>query len=331
MPGAPDQTALATLSEAGRAEAHRRWLVLRAHLEDGVPLTHVAAQSGIPHRTLQRRLARYRAGGLAGLGRAGRADRGRSRFPEPLRLLAEGLALRTAAMSAAHVHRQVAAVAEREGWPVPSYSSVYAIIRGIDPALRTLVVEGAKRYAEVFELVYRRQAARPNEIWQADHTQLDLWVVTPAGQPARPSLTVIEDDHSRAIAGYAVNLGAPSALQTALALRQAIWRKADPAWHVCGIPSAFYTDHGSDFTSRHLEQVAADLGMQLVFSLPGQPRGRGKVERYMDTVNQMCLSALPGYAPRHQGPRCPGPADPGRTRRGARGVHRQGLQPPRPR
>lgn len=60
----------------------------------------------------------------------------------------------------------------------------------------------------------------------------------------------------------------------------------------------FYTDHGSDFTSRHLEQVAADLGMRLVFSLPGQPCGRGKAERYMDTVNQMCLSALPGYAPR---------------------------------
>jgi putative transposase len=172
------QTALDTLGEAGRAEAHRRWLVLRAHLEDGVPLTRVAAQSGIPHRTLQRWLARYRAGGLAGLGRAGRADRGRSRFPQPLRLLVEGLALRTPVPSAAQVHRQVTAVAERKGWPVPSYSWVYAIICGIDPALRTLAVEGARRYAEVFELVYRRQASRPNEIWQADHTELDLWVVT---------------------------------------------------------------------------------------------------------------------------------------------------------
>jgi putative transposase len=298
VPQPDGQTALATLSESGRAEAHRRWLVLRPHLDDGVPLTRVAAQSGIPHRTLQRWLARYRAGGLAGLSRTVRADRGRSRFPEPLRLLAEGLALRTPAPSAAQVHRQVTEVAEREGWPVPSYSAVYAIICGIDPALRTLAVEGARRYAEVFELVYRRQADRPNEIWQADHTQLDLWVVTPAGTPARPWLTVIEDDQSRAIAGYAVNLGAPSALQTALALRQAIWRKAEPGWHVCGIPSVFYTDHGSDFTSRHIEQAAADLGIRLVFSLPGQPRGRGKVERYMDTVNQMCLSALPGYAPR---------------------------------
>ena len=293
-----DETALATLSDSDRAEAHRRWLLLRAYLDDGVPLTHVAAQSGIPHRTLQRWLARYRAGGLAGLARAARADRGRSRFPEPLRLLVEGLALRTPVPSTAHVHRQVAAVAEREGWAAPSYSTVYAIIRGIDPALRTLAVEGAKRYAEVFELVYRRQASRPNEIWQADHTQLDLWVVTPAGKPARPWLTVIEDDHSRAIAGYAVNLGAPSALQTALVLRQAIWRKAEPGWHVCGIPSVFYTDHGSDFISQHMEQVAADLRMRLVFSLPGRPRGRGKVERYMDTINQMCLPGLPGYAPR---------------------------------
>jgi putative transposase len=64
---------------------------------------------------LQRWLARYEAGRLAGLARIQRADRGRSRFPEPLRLLAEGLALRTPVPSAAQVHRQVAAVAEREG------------------------------------------------------------------------------------------------------------------------------------------------------------------------------------------------------------------------
>ena len=56
-----------------------------------------------------------------------------------------------------------------------------------------------------------------------------------------------------------------------LALRQAIWRKDDPAWHVCGIPAVCYVDHGSDFTSRHLEQVAADLKVRLVFSTIGQP------------------------------------------------------------
>jgi putative transposase len=87
-------------------------------------------------------------------------------------------------------------------------------------------------------------------------------------------------------------------MNTALVLRHAIWRKTASGWHVCGIPDVFYTDHGSDFTSRHIEQVAADLKMRLVFSLPGQPRGRGKIERLFNTINQMCLAELPGYAPR---------------------------------
>jgi hypothetical protein len=106
-------------------------------------------QSGIPHRTTQRWLARYRTAGLAGRA-PGRTRRpGRPGFPEPLRLLVEGLALRTSVPSAAHVHREVTAVAEREGWPIPSYSWVYAIICGIDPVQRTLAVEGARRCAEV--------------------------------------------------------------------------------------------------------------------------------------------------------------------------------------
>jgi putative transposase len=146
---------------------------------------------------------------------------------------------------------------------------VHDVVRHLDPALAVLAHEGTRRYEELYDLVYRREASKPNEIWQADHTQLDLWVITPSGQPARPWLTVIEDDHSRAVAGYALNLGAPSALNTALAFRQAIWRKEHPDWHVCGIPDAFHVDHGSDFTSRHLEQVMADLRIRPFFSLPG--------------------------------------------------------------
>jgi putative transposase len=82
---------------------------------------------------------------------------------------------------------------------------------------------------------------------------------------------VILDDYSRAVAGYLLSFQAPSALQTSLALRQAIWRKAEARWHVCGIPDIFYTDHGSDFISQHMEQVSADIKMQLVFSQPGRP------------------------------------------------------------
>jgi putative transposase len=53
---------------------------------------------------------------------------------------------------------------------------------------------------------------------------------------AKPWLTVILDDYSRAIAGYFLSFESPSSLNTALALRQAIWRKEDARWKVCGIP-----------------------------------------------------------------------------------------------
>jgi putative transposase len=56
-----------------------------------------------------------------------------------------------------------------------------------------------------------------------------------------------------------------------------------------------YTDHGCDFTSRHIEQVCAELKVRLVFSLVGQPRGRGRIERFFGTLNTCCLADLPGY------------------------------------
>jgi putative transposase len=132
-------------------------------------------------------------------------------------------------------------------------------------------------------------------MWQADHSQLDILLTNDQGKASKPWLTVILDDFSRAIAGYLLFFGDPSAIQTALALRQAIWRKAQPGWHVCGIPRVLYTDHGSDFTSQHLEQVAADLKIRLAFSTVKRPRGRGKVERFFESLTQVFLSRLPGY------------------------------------
>ncbi|MCC6179371.1 MAG: transposase [Chloroflexi bacterium] len=271
--------------------------MLQPFLEDEAPLTQLTREHGVPLRTSRRWVQQYRQDGLAGLARAARADCGQRRLPANLQLLIEGLALKKPRPSAASIARQVRPVEEAQGWPIPSYSTVYAVLRQLDPALVTLAQEGSKVYRDRFDLLYRREASRPNEIWQADHTPLDIWIVDDRGQPARPWLTAIIDDYSRAIASFRVGLEAPTALGTALTLRQGIWRKADPRWQVCGIPGVFYTDHGSDFTSDHLEQVAVDLKMQLVFSMVGEPRGRGRIERFFETVNQLCLSELPGYRP----------------------------------
>ena len=184
--GADDShTRLSGLTPAQREPALARWQVLRAHLEDGCPLVRVAGEHGVPERTLRRWLAAYREGGLAALARRPRSDRGTRRMPPELQSLIEGLALRRPPPTIATVHRQAAKVARAQGWAAPGYAAVYDVVRNIDPAMATLAHEGSKRYREVFDLVHRREAAKPNEIWQADHTLLDLWVLTPSGRPGR--------------------------------------------------------------------------------------------------------------------------------------------------
>jgi putative transposase len=46
-----------------------------------------------------------------------------------------------------------------------------------------------------------------------------------------------------------------------------------------------------------MEQVCVDLKIQATFSEVGQPRGRGRIERFMRTVDQLFLCEQPGYAP----------------------------------
>jgi putative transposase len=292
----PSRSADDDPSEGERAVA--RFRLLRPFLEEGVPLAAVARAAGVPLRTAKRWVQRYRARGLDGLARRSRADKGSPRvLLPPVRELIEGLALRKPRRSVAGIARIVADAARERGWAAPSYAAVRAVVKDLDPALLVLAHQGGKAYADGFELLHRREAARPNEVWQADHTLLDVVVTDEAGGAARPWLTVVIDDHSRAVAGYGLAPTEPTALQTALVLRQAIWRKAEPGWPVCGIPEVLYTDHGRDFTSRHLERACAELKVRLVFSAVGKPRGRGRIERFFATVDQRFLPGLPGHAP----------------------------------
>ena len=252
--------------------------------------------AGIPYRTAHRWLTQYRLHGLAALARKRRGDHGERRsVSSKIKEAIEGLALQKPPLPITAVHRQARRLAQDLGETPPSYPVVYDIVRRLPVDLVTLAHEGSKAYTEAFDLVHRREAAGPNAIWQADHTPLDILLVRSNGEIAKPWLTIVIDDYSRAIAGYFLSFEAPSSLHTSLALRQAIWRKEDPRWMICGIPGILYTDNGSDFTSHHLEQVSADLKIQLVFSIPGKPRGRGRIERFFSTVNEMFLCELDGY------------------------------------
>lgn len=243
-------------------------------------------------------MRKYRASGVAGLERKQRSDKGIPQsITKELEQLTEALVLRKPPITLAAIHRKVMGVAKRKGLPEPTYRVIWSIANRIDPAMVLLAQEGNKAYNREYELVFRREAEFQNEIWQADHTPLDIVLLDEKGVSRKPWLTTIIDDFSRAVPGYYLSFEAPCSINTALALHQAIWRKKDPKWQVCGIPSIFYTDNGSDFKSNHIKQVAADLKIRLKNSIPGKPQGRGRIERFFLTVNQLLLMNLPGYCP----------------------------------
>ncbi|GAA4393405.1 helix-turn-helix domain-containing protein [Brevibacterium sp. NPDC049920] len=204
--------------------AAARWQVLRRHVEDGTTLTTLAATEGIGLRTLQRWHAAYRRHGIAGLSPTAPPKRERKIHPELLTLI-EGLALVKPRLSTAAITRKARAIAEMHGWETVSYSTVRSIVTAMDPGMLTLAHRGSAAYRDTYEIVWRHRAERPNATWQVDHTELDILIQDANGKPARPWLTVILDDYSRAVCGYMVFLGAPSALNTALALRHGIWTK----------------------------------------------------------------------------------------------------------
>jgi putative transposase len=235
---------LVTLTEPQRALALEHFHLVRPFLEDGVPLTHIAAEHQLPVRTLRRWVHQYRSLGLAGLVRSPRKDEGQRRSVSPkLQQLIEGLALQKPRRSIATIQREVTRITKEQEWKSPSYSTIERIVRQLDPALMTFAHEGSKAYREEFDLIYRHEASSANEVWQADHSLLPIWVLNERGEPTKPWLTIILDDYSRGVPGYYLGFASPTALQTALTLHQAIWRKTDPCWHLCGIPVHFYTDH----------------------------------------------------------------------------------------
>jgi putative transposase len=120
----------------------------------------------------------------------------------------------------------------------------------------------------------RFEADAPNRRWTGDA----LHGPTVGGRKA--ILFAFIDDHSRLLAGYrwarredTVRLEA--ALHNGLASR--------------GIPDSIYLDNGSAMIDKQVQRACACLGIRLVHSRPGQPAGRGKIEKFFRTVREQFL------------------------------------------
>ena len=179
------------------------------------------------------------------------------------------------------------AVALKREVPGRTAAQVAAILTehtaGVVPSARTL-----QRHFARLELTTRPdgqapqgfgrfEAATPNERWTGDALH------GPVIGGRKTYLMAFIDDHSRALTGYRWG-HSEDALHLAAALRAGLAAR--------GVPQVVYLDNGAAMVSTQLLRAMAVLGIRLTHSRPGQPEGRGKIERVFRTVREQFLIEL---------------------------------------
>ncbi|WP_045875782.1 DDE-type integrase/transposase/recombinase [Pseudofrankia sp. DC12] len=215
---------------------------------DGTPVR-------VSRKTLDRWIRAWRVGGFDALVPAPR--RVEARTPAEVLALAAALKRENPARTAAQVGRLLRA---SSGWA---------------PSDRTL-----QRHFEALELNTRPDGTAPAAFgrFEADRPN-DLWIGDALHGPPvagrKTYLFAFIDDRSRALVGYRFGY-AEDSVRLAVALRWALASR--------GVPAAVYVDNGSAFVDAALRRACAVLGIRLIHSTPGRPEGRGKIERFFETV-----------------------------------------------
>jgi putative transposase len=213
--------------------------------------------------TIDRWVRAWRAGGFEAL--VPSPARVEPRTPAEVLDMAVGLKRENPARTAAQVARILRAAS---GW-APSE-------RTLQRHFARLELPGAPAPgpAEVFG---RFEAARPNELWTGD--ALHGPAIGP--DPGRKTyLFAFLDDHSRAVMGARFGYH-EDAVRLAAALR--------PGLAARGVPERIYVDNGSAFIDSWLLRGCATFGIKLTHSTPRRPEGRGKIERFFETVRDQFL------------------------------------------
>jgi putative transposase len=215
----------------------------------------------------------------------------------------------TAVAVHAHVARSIAEfnepLPEKDHLPVPSITSVRRSLSRIDK-YTLLCTRFGRRKADV---KYRPtgsspQTTRHNEVWEIDHTTVDLIVIDAATGMAigRPTVTVAIDRHTRMVTGFHIGFDPPGTFAVMECLRNAILPKdrvvvgmglANP-WPTMGTPDTLVPDQGREFKSRTFIEAMLTLGVDVQYTPVLKAWYKGKIERFFLTLMIYLFHRIPG-------------------------------------
>jgi putative transposase len=244
----------------------------REYAIPGSTRTRVAAE------TIRHWLKAYRKGGFEALLPKPRADRGQARrLPAAV---AEALLATKEANPALSVQLVIREARTRpevpEDLPLPP-ATVHRLLsrHGLMDKTRGETGDSDRR---------RFAFAQADELWMSDVMHGPA-VVVGERIKRKTYLLAFLDDATRVIphAAFALSENTQTFLPV---LKLAIEKR--------GLPQRLYVDNGANYRSRHLALVCAKLGVALIHARPYRPQGKGKIERWFQSVRGQLLTRLSG-------------------------------------
>jgi putative transposase len=162
----------------------------------------------------------------------------------------------------------------------------------LTPGQRAGLRAGEKARRE-FDAYLRWEPEGRNDLWEADHKQLDIDVrASGFDRPVRPWLTLFVEAFSRVVVGWALSVR-PHSGSILAAFGSAVAVTPNKPWG--GVPVRLRVDRGADFLCDAVREACGRLGVVLDPAPPYSPFRKGKVEAAGKSVERALLPPLPGY------------------------------------
>ena len=257
-----------TPPESGQQESLLREIAARTYTIPGSSRTRVSLT------TLRRYLKTYVAHGFDALRPAARADTGASRAIAP-EVLTKAIALREE--QPARTTQTIVDILQRDPLlTVDPPINVHTLTTQLRQRGKTrrLLTQSAKAYR-------RFERDHPNSLWQGD-ALAGPWLPDPnlPGKKRRAHLFAFIDDHSRLVP-YAEFFFDEALPRLERVLKVALLRR--------GVPHALYVDNGQVYSSLQFGAACATLGIQRIKAAPYAPEGKGKIERWFESLRLQFL------------------------------------------
>lgn len=178
---------------------------------------------------------------------------------------------------------------EHHGFERPSVDTFYRIEKELPITLKYRGRVTGSEWRSLLPYVKRDVSMfRSNDIWVGDGHSFKAKVAHPVhGRPYIPEVTLLRDWVSRKIVGWSIDL-AESTIAVSAAMRHAMLTTR-------ARPLVYYSDNGSGQTAKFLDcevhGTLARLGIAHETGIPGNPQGRGIIERlWADTLIPLARS-----------------------------------------